>query len=431
MRPVCEGSGISWEIKDNTLFLEGSGKMEFPLESDRLSIPWYYEDFDHVSFKGDILSIGPEAFHTSDLVEADIPDTAREVCQLAFCSCRSLRRISFGRHVTDIGPYAFEDCICLKRVRLGGCVKTLGYSAFEGCTDLVSFEPSPLLRSIGERCFAGCTSLRRIAIFRTTERIAGNPFSDCTSLEEISVEETNPAYSSADGCLFNKARSVLMAVPGGRSGDLIVPDSVVEIGRDAVRGCSVSTVTVPRKVRFIETGAFAGCRNLFHADLGRCAEDTVRGDLFRSCTSLEDVTLPENTSVIEFNAFRNCTSLREIALPGTLERIGENAFKGCTALERLKLPDGLQCIGEEAFGNCTSLKEIKFNDGLVSIGRNAFRGCTSLTEVVIPESVVEIEDGAFKGCTSLRTVRLPTEYGNEGSFLPDRSDIYRADNDGA
>jgi hypothetical protein len=57
-------------------------------------------------------------------------------------------------------------------------------------------------------------------------RIEIDAFSDCAHVTEITVGADDPAYSSLDGVLFNKNRTVLSRVPEGRSGRYTVPDGV-------------------------------------------------------------------------------------------------------------------------------------------------------------------------------------------------------------
>ncbi|AMH94523.1 cell surface protein [methanogenic archaeon ISO4-H5] len=432
MKPVYEGAEISWEIRDDTLFLSGNGDMIFRRDEDkdRLDIPWYYEDFTRVSFEGNITSIGPEAFHTSDLVEVDIPDTVERIDSLAFCSCRSLEKVKFGRHLRSIGGYAFEDCVKLRRVVLGGCVETIDYSCFEGCSSMISFETSPVLRSIGEKAFFGCSSLVRISLSDKMLRIAGNPFAGCSSLKEIDVSPFSSVYSSEDGALYNRSRSVLIAVPAGKTGVFEVPDTVVEIGRDAFRGGKMESIIVPASVRSIDVAAFKDCSELRSVTIAheeskhglRFRDRILKGEMFSGCSSLENVVLPEDLETIEFGAFEGCTSLSRMKIPDSVERINERAFKG-SGLEEITLPSNLEYLGPMAFDSCLSLKKVGLNEGLVTIDSAAFRNCSSLEKIDIPESVVEIEEDAFSGCDNLRKAVIRSSVIDAETLFPEDVEI--------
>ena len=423
MKQVFEGSAISWEIRDDTLYISGNGDMTFlrDTENDRLDIPWYYEDFTRVHFEGNITSIGPEAFHTSDLVEVDVPDSVNTIEPLAFCSCRSLERVTFGRHLRSIGGYAFEDCIKLRRVVLGGCVEEIGYSCFEGCTSLVSFVTSPVLRNVGEHAFLGCVSLLRISLSDAVQRVSGNPFADCTSLEEIEVSPFNPLYSSKDGALYNNARSVLVSAACARQGDFTVPDTVVEIGREAFRGCGLRSISIPAKVRSLDVGALRGCPHLEEVRFLSSQPVIVKGEAFKDCPSLRTVSLPD-MDVIEFGTFEDCGSLHSIDLPKKLTRINERAFMN-SGLISVDIPNGLECIGESAFEGCAGLTRISLGENVASVGNRAFADCTGLAEVEIPESVVEIEDDAFEGCTGIRRAVVRSDIIDPGDIFGPGTEI--------
>lgn len=50
------------------------------------------------------------------------------------------------------------------------------------------------------------------------------------SVKEIIVEEGHESYSSEDGVLFNKDKTVLLAYPDGKKdASYAVPDSVIQI----------------------------------------------------------------------------------------------------------------------------------------------------------------------------------------------------------
>ena len=106
---------------------------------------------------------------------------------------------------------------------------------------------------------------------------------------------------------------------------------------------------------------------------------TVKSSLFRYCTNLTTINLPECTS-IESEAFSNCTNLTIVNLP-KCTYIECEAFRYCTNLTTVNLP------------KCTSIKSEVFNS------------CTSLTTVNLPKCTY-IESEAFIACTNLTTIIL-------------------------
>jgi hypothetical protein len=96
--------------------------------------------------------------------------------------------------------------------------------------------------------------------------------------------------------------------------------------------------------------------------------------------------------------FRGCSSLKSIVLPDNISLIGGSAFSGCTSLETIVLPSSLSVTENSMFSGCTSLKTVTIPDGMTDVGSYMFKNCTSLNELDLPESVNLIGWWAFSGC---------------------------------
>ena len=82
--------------------------------------------------------------------------------------------------------------------------------------------------------------------------IGDGAFLACSSLAAIEVDALNPAYSSADGLLFNKSVTTLIQCPAGKVGSYVIPGSVTSIGELAFAHCaSLTGVTIPDSVTSI------------------------------------------------------------------------------------------------------------------------------------------------------------------------------------
>jgi hypothetical protein len=60
--------------------------------------------------------------------------------------------------------------------------------------------------------------------------IGEGPFSGCTSLTAIIIESSNTRYSTENGVLYNKNKTILMQYPEGKTGAFTIPNSVKSIG---------------------------------------------------------------------------------------------------------------------------------------------------------------------------------------------------------
>ena len=77
--------------------------------------------------------------------------------------------------------------------------------------------------------------------------------------------------------------------------EIILPESLTEIGRCAFRGCRFAKITIPDSVVKIDHYAFI------------------------SCSMLESINLPDGLRQIAKNAFQGCTQLGEPDCPENVE----------------------------------------------------------------------------------------------------------------
>ena len=188
-----------------------------------------------------------------------------------------------GKTVTAIGFVAFFNCTDLTSLTLPGSITRIEPQAFSGCTGLTSLTIPDSVTSIGAEAFSYCTGLTSLTIPDSVTSIGPEAFSNCTHLTAIEVDADNPAYSSLDGVLYNKAGTVLIQYPGGRSGEFAIPGSVTSIGGYAFFACSGLTgISIQGSVKSVGDYAFFGCTGLTAAYFYGNAPVTG-SEVFKSC----------------------------------------------------------------------------------------------------------------------------------------------------
>lgn len=166
----------------------------------------------------------------------------------------------------------------------------------------------------------------------------------------------------------------------------------------------------------------------------------ITDGLFKDCSNLKTLVLPENTLSIGDNAFMGCSNLQTITIPATVQAIGYAAFAGCENLRFYAVAEGntsfksidgvlynyagtelvaypignqnkyytavetLNTIRPFAFYQASHLQSFTGNLRLSAIGYAAFYQCNSLQSIELANRMSRMDEYAFAGCTSLLRV---------------------------
>lgn len=335
----------------------------------------------------------------------------------AFRGCTRLKELTLPEGLVSIGAGAFADCK-LETIRIPASVTRIDEGAFRGCTTLREIlveEGNPsyvsadgvLLSSDGRLllCYPGSREARGYRVPEGVTRIADHAFSGfllketlfipasvteigpdalsrCYGLAAIKVNGDNPAFSAADGVLYDRDKRVLLRYPSGKtSARFSLPKSVEEIGPCAFcENYELSEAVLPERLSRIGRGAFSGC------------------------SFLKKINFPQSVTEIGEEAFLSCSRLTEIRLPQSLSSLGTRAFAYCYELQELTLPGGTELLGEACFQRCDMLRLARLEEGVPAVSAGMFRQCGELREVYLPQSVTAIGAEAFADCGALQAL---------------------------
>ncbi len=407
--------------------------------------------------------------------EIIIPDSVISIGEKAFGNINVV--VSEGN-----GTYSSEDGVLFNKYKtvlisymkrnertsytLPNTVKIIADNAFEGAYRLSEIVFPESLINIGNSAFSDCDYLTEVVIPENVAYIGEAAFSGCDRLTKITVAANNKDYSSQDGVLFNKDKTLLIQYPVKSTDEQYsVPASVTEIADYAFENSNLKKITFNDSLKTIGAFAFAGCNDIYGeivisnsvTEIGEKAFSycmsltkvsigdgvkTIGENAFNSNASLENINVSENNAkyssadgvlfnkdrtelimcpcanertlytvpagVVRINnsAFVNCTKLTEVILPDSISTIGIEAFEYCSNLQKINLTDNIKSIGESTFYDCSSLTDIELPSNLVSINANTFYGCESLNKVSIPDSVTTIGTSAFADCKNLASVTI-------------------------
>lgn len=264
-----------------------------------------------------------------------IPDRVTEIKDFVFSAFKIKRteilELYLPPNLQKIGTNAFSG-LTIKKIIGGESLKEIGLSAFHYC-------------SLGEFCFPNVETIGRLA------------FSD-TTLDEFNF----PKLKTIGEYAFQRCNIT----------ELVLPDSVYEIGPRAFMGSSIQKIT-GNGVKEIGEQAF------FKSSLQQMnfpKAETIHTEAFYLCP-LEDSGEVERLKTLAPEAFRGSESPAKdfVIEDGVLVR-----YKPSMTASIIKIPDGVTEIGPYVFG----------------------RGPYSALELYLPDSVEKLADRAFWGYQQCR-----------------------------
>lgn len=310
-------------------------------------------------------SLGQWSFQNcSSLTSAELNEGLTEIPKNAFYACSSLRAIALPEQLTSIGASAFYNCSSLESIDIPSGVTAIGSSAFNGCSSVTEVVVPASVTSIGTSAFANCASLAAVTINSGISSLPNTLFQNCTSLTR-----------------FNSDTDGLFDLTGYTS-----------LGNSVFLGSAVQTVKFDGALGSVGQMAFQNCDKLSQLDFGTNTSESVTfgNQCFQNCTSLQNVSLPANTSTLGSYAFAYCTALTDIDLGSSLSAIPGNCFAGCVSLTEIYIPDSVTSTGTGSFSGCTALTDIVFGEESAITTLSGITGCTSLRSLTIPAGVTTI-----------------------------------------
>ena len=238
---------------------------------------------------------------------------------------------------------------------------------------------------------------------------------------------------------------------------LVIKDGITEIGYEMFFGCeNLENIVIPDSVVSISRDAFKGTKyynvdsnwqdgQLYINHVLVCVkEDSAKGEFkikdgttviadaaFEGCCNLSSITIPDSVTHIGADVFYNCDNLNKIDMSSNIESVGIGAFEytayydnqsnwnngalyvGAALIAvnadltgKYQVKDSTRVVADEVFRACR-LTEVLLPNGLVNIGGGyAFAYCNNLESITIPDTVTEMGSGVFEACRNLKKVVL-------------------------
>lgn len=312
--------------------------------------------------------------------------------------------------VGSIGFYKTDSK--LERLVLPADVISIGNGAF-AIHSLKDVSLPASLTSIKESAFEGA-SLGRIDIPDNVTIIGKLAFSCCRELTEVKFSPNS------------KLRRIESVMGGDGIGNTVT---------DGAFNCcsSLKRFEIPASVSVIGAGTFYNCTALeelvipentsltritgyVYRDEYVLGAKTQTAGIVEGCYALKTLRIPAKVRTINNYAFANCGIETVIFEEGSLcQKIGDAVFANCVNLKNINIPESVKTLGNCVFVNCMSLESLDLSQ-FTSVGRTLISGCSSLKSIVLPNYITTLSDSYFKNCASLESCILPENLTKIGMY---------------
>lgn len=281
--------------------------------------------------------------------------------------------------------------------------------------------------TIGKNAFA-LTGLGCLHIPASITDIKPNAFK-FSGFNKIEVDKNNLNYTSINGVLFSKDKTVLLAYPKENSAtSYIIPDGVKIIESTAFMGTSnLNSIVIPNGVTTIKENAFYLCSNLKNISIPTSVKSIGRDAFdFSVCSKVNNGYYISNCLIGADNEINGNFTIKD----GT-RLVADSAIKGNENLESITVPASVEIIGDCALNfSSESLKNITVaNENKYFSSENGVLFNKSKTELLcypygknettytVPNTVTKLAKASFSNC-KLNKLNLPNnlKYIDESAF---------------
>ena len=200
-------------------------------------------------------------------------------------------------------------------------------------------------------------------------------------------------------------------------------NDITEVGSESFYGAlgSRTSLVMPKLIKAGD-GAFGGNPSLTSVSLAlftgaltysESYYSTSYQGLFRDCSGLTSVSLPELTNM-PGSMFRACTSLQELVLPKVTSVAG-SCFYGCTNLKKVTFKANVTSLGSSLFNNDRNLEALvlKGLTGTPTITSSTFNNsgiASGSGYIYVPSALVDTIKGATYWSTYRDMIRACEDY---------------------
>ena len=356
-------------------------------------------------------------YNKSTITELTLSDSVTTISENEFLGCSGLMSLTIPNTITTIEAEAFRECSSLITLFIPQSVSSIGNRAFQDCKGQISIIIPKNITSIGSDVFSGCDNLKKGAYPDNIK----SPFG--SSVIAVAYPADDSEIDEND-IIYSKDKTKLYYVPASFKGEFVVPQTVTEIGSNALSGCSsMTSITILNSVTSIMDGAFKDCSSLTSISIPSSVTE-IGNFVFSGSTALKELTIEDGSESLSLgyndynpyygetgNGLFNACPLEKVYIGRNLsykssKEYGYSPFYKKSTITELTLSDSVTTINENAFSGCSGLTQLTIPPSVMEIGNSVFYGCSGLTSISIPSSVTEIGNSVFSGCTALKELTI-------------------------
>ncbi len=397
-------------------------------------------NIDSITIPDSVTFIGDYAFYDCEITSISIPDSVKTIGNYAFGSCDKLESISIGKGLESIGTDVFNKCSCLTAIDVSE--ENPNFISDDGV--MFTKDKKVLL------FYPYLKSAETFEIPAETEKVSFAELTCAKYLKNITVNEENTEFTSVDGVIFSKDKTVIYCYPYAKTiKAYVIPYTVKTIAKDAfyIHSNGIRQLFVPKTVTCIDKEAlyfnsylsrtfFGGTQAEWKALLqNNYSNRSVFGTVYFDADSLVDdagliYSLNENSeaSVIGYKTEPEGTVVIPSQINGyPVVSIGSSVFENCKNITEVIISDGIKKIGYRAFYYCSALETVVISDSVTTIDGSAFSNCNNIKNLTLGKGVTYISSGTFY-CYNLENLYYTGSLADWFDIDNDSNPIRYADN---
>lgn len=345
------------------------------------------ENLEEILFPDTLVEIEGGNFYNSPKInKLTFPESLKRINGRCFGSLSSLETIIFNEGLKTIDGGSFIGLPLITDLILPSTLKNMPYSfrgntlenlviGGEGASFLYSGESGIIGISaknmtirggtIGISAFYGKTDIEAVTLNGEVNFDRTGQFQGCSNLSNITID--NGVANIPANCFSNCAIE-----------NVILPDSVLELGQNSFSGCtSLKNITLSKNIKKIPNSCFSGCGFETFTISDDLQIEELENFVFQGCSNLKMVYIGKNvktigpgcfayigspSTIIQINQKKDAISGSPWAASNaTVEWIAKEVVK----IELTSLPDKLKYKDGESFDSSGLIVTATYDDGTV------------------------------------------------------------------